>query len=234
VPAFFVKIFWNTDLEISKSKINCILVFSSLNYSNELGGGDVKAKINTGEDDMHSQKKILIASRLPMLFLLINLCIACVGGTSLSPGAWVEEEDRISILDGGPHEGSWQTRDLLIHYQYRETTSSLQITGVIEFASYIQKNFRTLEHLKLNIHFLEANGIVLDTKRIKAFGYRRFFDLLGQMSFNSRFDLTQDTVGFGFSYHGRVTEGGGSRNFSRSGDRIDWDFFKAPRRRPPK
>jgi hypothetical protein len=183
---------------------------------------------------MRSQKKTLIVPRLLTLFVLINLCIACVGGTSLSPGAWVEEEDRISMLDGGPHKGSWQTRDLSVHYEYREATSSLQITGVIELASYLQYNFNTLEHLRLNIHFLEANGIVLETKRIKVFGYRRFLEFLGEMSFNSRFDLTQETVAFAFSYHGKVTEGGGSPTFSRSGDRIDSEFFKVPRRRPPK
>jgi hypothetical protein len=187
----------------------------------------------TVEDEMRLENKTLNTPALLTLFGLINLCIACVGGTSLSPGAWVEEEDRIPVMDGGPHEGSWQTRDLSIHYEYQEAAPSLQVTGVIEFASYIQKNFSSLEHLRLNIHFLEANGIVLETKRIRSFGYRRFFDLLGKMSFNSRFDLTQDTVAFAFSYHGKVTEGGGSRNFSRSGDRIDWEFWKVPRRRPP-
>ena len=183
---------------------------------------------------MRSQKKTLIASRLPMLFVLINLCIACVGGTSLSPGAWVEEEDRISMQDGGPHKGSWQTRDLSINYEYREATSSLQITGVIELASYLQYNFNTLEHLRLNIHFLEANGIVLETERIKVFGYRRFLDFLGEMSFNSDFDLTQETVAFAFSYHGRVTEGALPPSLSSSGGRIDMEFFKVPRRGPPK
>jgi hypothetical protein len=183
---------------------------------------------------MRSQKKTFIAPRLLALFVLINLGIACVGGTSLSPGAWVEEEDRISVLDGGPHKGSWQTRDLSINYEYREATSSLQITGVIELASYLQYNFNTLEHLRLNIHFLEANGIVLDTKRINVFGYRRPLDFLGELSFNSRFDLAQDTVAFAFSYSGRVTEGGGSPTFSRSGDRTDWKFWKVPHRALPK
>jgi hypothetical protein len=188
----------------------------------------------TAENDMRSKNKTLIVPRLLALFLLINLCIACAGGTSLSPGAWVAEEDRISVLDGGPHEGSWQTRDLSIHYEYREATSSLQITGAIEFANYIPMGFNTLEHLTLNIHFLEANGIVLDTKRIKAFGYRRSLDLLGEMSFNSRFDLAQDTVAFAFSYNGKVSQGGGIPTVSSSKGKTAWEFWKVPRRSPPK
>ena len=188
----------------------------------------------TVEDNMNSKFKSSSVFKLWIACLLIYLCIACVGGTSLSPGAWVEEKDRISVLDGGPHKGSWQTRDLSINYEYREATSSLQITGVIELARHLQYNFNTLEHLRLNIHFLEANGIVLETKRIRAFGYRRFLELLGEMSFNSRFDLTQEAVAFAFSYHGRVSEGALPPSVSSSGGRIDMEFFKVPRRRPPK
>jgi hypothetical protein len=214
-----------------KGKINCVLVFSSLNYSNQQRG--LKGQIVVGEDNMNFKIKSALIFKFWMGCLLINLCIACAGGNPLGRGGWVEEDSRIPILDGGPHQGTWQTRDVSINYEYQEATSSLQIAGVIELASYIQNNFNTLEHLRLNIHFLEANGIVLETKRIRAFGYRRFFDSLGEMSFNSRFNLTQDTVAFAFSYHGRVTEGGGSGNFSRSGDRIDWEFWKVPRRSPP-
>jgi hypothetical protein len=137
-------------------------------------------------------------------------------------------------MDGGPHKGSWQTRDLTIHYEYQEAAPSLKVTGVIELASYIPMGFNILEHFSLNIHFLEASGIVLETKRIRAFGFRRSLDLLGEMTFNNSFDLTQDTVAFAFSYSGRAATGGSPGRSSGSNGRTDWEFWKVPRRNPPK
>ena len=183
---------------------------------------------------MRSKNKSFIAPRLLTLFVLINLCIACAGGTSLSPGAWVAEEDRISVMDGGPHKGSWKTRDLTIHYEYQEAVPSLQVTGVVELANYIPMGFSVLEYLHLNIHFLEASGTVLEAKRIRSFGSYLSFRLLGDLNFNSRFDLPQDTVAFAFSYSGKASTGGVPGGPSSSRGRTDWDFWKVPRRSPPK
>ena len=183
---------------------------------------------------MRSKNKIFIAPRLLALFLLINLCIACAWGTSLSPGAWVAEEDRISIMDGGPHKGSWKTRDLTIHYEYQGAAPNLQVTGVVELANYIPMGFSVLEHLHLNIHFLEASGTVLEVKRIRSFGSRLSISMLRDLNFNSRFDLPQDTVAFAFSYSGKASTGGVPGGASSSRGRTDWDFWKVPRRSPPK
>jgi hypothetical protein len=189
------------------------------------------------EDDMRSTNKTLTASRLLMMFVLINMCIACAGSNPLSPGAWVAEEDRIALMDGGPHKGSWKTRDLSIHYEYQEAAPSLQVKGVVELANYIPMGFDTLEYLHIYIHFLEDNGTVLATQRIKAFGYLQPFRLAGEMTFNGRFDLPQDTVAFAFSYSGRAVSGGGpgpSGSNSSGEGRTDWEFWKVPRRSPPK
>lgn len=189
----------------------------------------------TVEDEMRSKNVTLITIRLLALFVLINLCIACAGANPLSPGAWVAEEDRIPLMDGGPHKGAWKTRDLTVHYEYQEAAPGLQVTGVVELANYITMGYNILEYLNLNIHFLEANGVVLETKRIRAFGFRRSLDLLGEMTFNNSFDLTQDTVAFAFSYSGKAATGGAAPSrTSDSGGRTDWDFWKLPRRNPPK
>ena len=180
----------------------------------------------------HKNESSLIF-RLSIAGLLIQLCAACAGGTALSPGSWVEDQDRIAVLDGGPHEGSWQSRDMTINYEYKEAVKNLQISGGIELADYIPKGFNALEHLKLYIHFLNADGMVLETRNIRNFGYRRHLDLIGEMTFNNRFDLTEETVYFAFSYSGKVIQGGGT-GVSSSRGRIYWDFWKVPRRSPPR
>ena len=184
---------------------------------------------------MRSKKRVLTTPRLLVLFVLITICIACAGSNPLSPGAWVAEEDRIPLMDGGPHKGTWKTRDLSIHYEYQEAAPSLQVKGVIELANYIPMGFNILDHFSLNIHFLEASGTVLETKRMKTFGYRRSLDLLGEMTFNNSFDLTQDTVAFAFSYSGKASSGGGGPTSRGSGNEgsTDWEFWKVPRRSPP-
>ena len=182
---------------------------------------------------MELKIKFSLVLKLLIACLLINLYVACAGGSALSPGAWVEEADRIAVLDGGPHKGNWQTKDMTINYEYKEAVKGLQISGAIELADYIPKGFNTLENLYLYIHLLEADGTVLVTKNIKIFGYRRYLELLGEMTFNDHFDLTDNTVYFAFSYSGRVIQGSGS-GVSSSRGRIDWDFWKVPRRSPPK
>jgi hypothetical protein len=137
-------------------------------------------------------------------------------------------------MDGGPHKGSWKTRDLTIHYEHQEAAPNLQVKGVVEFANYIPMGFSTLDFLNLNIHFLEANGTVLETKRIRSFGSFRSFRLLGELNFNGQFNLTQDTVAFAFSYSGRVSDGGGGPGIMGSEGKTEWEFWKVPRRSPPK
>ena len=189
------------------------------------------------EDEMRSRNKILITPNLMTLFVLINLCIACAGSNPLSPGAWVAEEDRIPLMDGGPHKGTWKTRDLSVHYEYQEAAPSLQVKGVVELGSYIPMGYDSLEYFHLYIHFLEDNGTVLATQRIKSSGYNQSFRLVGEkITFNGRFDLTQDTVALAFSYSGRAVSAGGpgfSNSNSSSEGRTDWDFWKVPRRSPP-
>jgi len=192
----------------------------------------------TVEDAMKAKNKTSTTPKLLTLFVLINLCIACAGSNPLSPGAWVAEEDRIPLKDGGPHKGTWKTRDLSVHYEYQEAAPGFQVKGVVELANYIPMGYDSLEYFHLYIHFLEDNGTVLATQRIKSSGYYHSFRLGGEeVTFNGRFDLTQDTVALAFSYSGRAVSGGGpghSNSNSSSEGRTDWEFWKVPRRSPPK
>ena len=184
---------------------------------------------------MCSKRKALIIFKLLLGGLLIYLIFGCAIKTSLSPGAWVEEKDRITIQDGGPHPGIYQTRDLAIDYKYRDSANNLEVNGTIKLADYIPKGFSTLDYLRIYIHFLSSSGIVLETKSIKYVGYFRQIDYLGKMSFNGQFDLPSDTVAFAFSYSGKASQGGGSPYGDNPGSgQISWDFWKAPHRNPPK
>jgi hypothetical protein len=178
---------------------------------------------------MRFRKKILMVFKLFIGFILINLFLACSGVMPLSPGAWVEEKNRIPLLAAGPQEGSWQTRDLTIEYELLQGDDTIQISGVVNFEGHHTSNFSILEYLTIYIHAVDANGIVLQTKAVKTFGYRRPFFLLGKLSFDGDFEMVGDVdiIAVAFSYSGTVGSGGGR------GDKTNWDFWKVPRRKPP-
>ena len=175
---------------------------------------------------MHIKKNALIIFKSTLLFVFIQLSFACSGVNPLSPGAWVEEKNRVPVLQEGLQKGSWQTPDLSIEYELKKEANKLQISGVVDFGGHITKGFSTLEYLYIYLHALKDNGIVLKTMPVRTFGYRQHFDLLGKMSFNGHFDMSGDVaiVAVAFSYSGTVMEGGG---------RTTWDFWKVPHRKPP-
>ena len=175
---------------------------------------------------MYFKEGILIVIKLAILFFLIPFFMACSGVNPLSSGAWVEEKNRIPVLQDGQQEGSWKTRDLAIKYELRQEANTIYISGEVDFGGHISGGFSTLETLTVYIHSLKGNGIVLQTKPVKTFGYRRQLDLMGPMTFKGQFDTSgeADIVAVAFSYSGTVMEGGG---------RTTWEFWKIPRRKPP-
>ncbi len=181
---------------------------------------------------MRAKKRALIAFKLFGSFLLIILLVACAGRLTTYKGLWVTEDNRISLQDGGPHQGNWQTRDVAIEYTYQQETQNLQLSGVVKLGGYLITGFNTLEYLILDIYTLDADGIVLNSELILNYVYRRDLDLLGEMTFDNQLALPADTAAIAFGYRGRVTEGGGGFNKNIIGDRIDWDFWKLPGRKP--
>jgi hypothetical protein len=181
---------------------------------------------------MSANEKIMIAFKLFGLSLLTILLVACAGKTFTYNGRWVEEEDRISLQAGGPHKGNWQTRDVAIEYAYQHETQNLQISGAVTLGDYLTTGFSTLDYLTLDIFALDADGIVLNSELIRTFGYRRYMDFLGNMTFDRQIGLPEGTQWIAFGYRGRVTQGGGGIRNTRGGDRIDWDFWKIPGSKP--
>ena len=185
---------------------------------------------------MYLTNKTSVVSKLLIMLIFFSLFFAGTSKFLSYRGSWVEEKNRIALLEAGPQKGNWQTRDLSVAYEYRQEAKKLRIAGVVKLADYLTNGFSTLESLSLSIHFLDAAGVVLGTKGIKIFGHRQSIVYLGKMSFDRHLDLSADTVAVAFSYRGKVTQGSaGAGNAARGGggDRIDWDFWKVPYSKPP-
>lgn len=172
---------------------------------------------------MHFHNRTLAILTLCVSFIAGSLFLACNNKIVSYRGRWVDDADRIALQEGGPHKGSWQTRDVTIAYEYVKDAQSLQISGVVELSDHLKMGFSTLEYLNINVISLE-NGFVLDSKDIKTFGYRRYIDFMGKMTFETHLELSEGAVAVSFSYSGTVMEGGG---------RGDWRFWKVPSLNPP-
>ena len=101
---------------------------------------------------MESKKGIMGAFISCILFLSI-LLIACQGIQRIEP------KDRTSLLQSGPHTGTWESIDVFLEYQY------VNQAGIIKLN--IQAKVKRLyEQLQIWLSFCEARGKILETKSV--------------------------------------------------------------------
>ena len=92
------------------------------------------------------------------IWLLVILVIACQGIQTIEP------KERISLLDGGPHSGTWESSDVVLAYQY------VNQTGKIKLA--IQGKAKgKYDQLSVWVLFLDSQGKILETRTVFNTGY---------------------------------------------------------------
>ncbi len=73
--------------------------------------------------------KIMAVFKASVWVILLGSLVACQSGFSSYAGKTVDAENRIELLEGGPHMGSWETRDFLVEFQYSRKRQDLEISG---------------------------------------------------------------------------------------------------------
>ncbi len=110
--------------------------------------------------------------RLGIFLLLIPFLWSCAGaGVNRYTGRLTKTETRVAVQPGGPHEGYWQTRDLALDFEYQWETSSFAIEGKVELSKMIA-HFTTIDQLRIRIHFIDSEGVILSTYNVWNAGYR--------------------------------------------------------------
>lgn len=96
----------------------------------------------------------LSAKSVYLLFLLLS--IACAGAQKT-----VKPEDRISLQEGGPHSGSWQSRTVSLDYQYYKQSDEIRL-------SVREKVITKARHTGFEawVQFVDAQGKVLEEKSL--------------------------------------------------------------------
>jgi len=142
-------------------------------------------------------------------------------------GKTVPEPNRIPISEGKAPPSVWQAKDLVFQYTCLRESDKLSLSGELTLdESYEQ--FEILNYLSLWVHFLDSEGMILDSKlalnmasSIAYTGERKKYAV------KSSLDLPINATALTFSYSGSVSQadelerGGG-------GGGTNWRFFKSP------
>jgi hypothetical protein len=113
---------------------------------------------------MGLKKTILESTKFKFVILSI-LWVAFQSGCA-SPGLMtVAPEKRIPLSKDAPQEGSWESNDVALNYQYVEQAGAIQL-------SFTGKAKRNYDQLLIWVKLVDAEGKVLETKNIYNSGLR--------------------------------------------------------------
>ena len=158
---------------------------------------------------MNLKKKIILLFKQGMLSLFLIVFVACAGSLDNYQGKTADPDSRIG-LNGGSHNGTWQTDDLTVKYSYSRKPNTLQITGNVELKDKLKDVSDIVQNFVLQVNFLNSNGQALDTKELAIAGYR---EMVTNWDFDHSFELPANTSAMAFSYQGQMgfeAAGGGS------------------------
>ena len=152
------------------------------------------------------------------IFLLAGLS-SCQGSLTSYRGKTVEAKNRFDLLEGGPHEGDWQTRDIRVEFQYLREQQDLRISGLVKTQDYLL-HYNFMKSFFLGLHFVDAGGKVLVDETIMSAGYR--VEMPEQMAFKANLKIAPDSTAIAFSYRGSAFISG---EFGWGGG---WEFWQGP------
>ena len=130
---------------------------------------------------MISKKFIVTAFKYGLLFLSV-LLIAC----ATAPRT-VAQDDRISLRDGGPHTGTWESRNVSVDYRYSKQSTIIQL----RVSPRARRQFSELTVWAL---FVDAKGNVIGKQEVYSIGTRP-----GSPTLENKFEIPSGTTYLSFN-----------------------------------
>ena len=128
---------------------------------------------------------------------------ACQHSLLSYKGAVVKEENRILLMEGGPHKAVWKTEDLQLDYEYSKTSEALELAGVVAFDQHLVGNYNSLTDFTLQVFFTDSQGKILEEQILDTAFFKQDIE---KMSIKKRLPLPQDAKAMVFGYRGRAEE----------------------------
>jgi hypothetical protein len=156
-----------------------------------------------------------------LLVLLWVAVMGCAGLKAPYEGATARPENRFMLAAMDGKSSLWQAKDIAIHYVASIADDTVHISGTVERLNTI-KNFPTINYLRVAVHFIADDGIILDSKQLWSAGANAN-DRFVRWTFSKQYPLPPGASAIGFSYRGAVSEGGGE-----SGGQDGWQVWQRP------
>ena len=164
-------------------------------------------------------KIIPIVFKAGLFIILLAGIATCQSSLTSYRGKQVEAKNRFELLEGGPHKGDWQTRDIRVEFQYLRKQQDLQISGLVKPQDYLL-HYNFMKSFFWGLHFVDAGGKVRVDEAIMSAGYR--VEMPDQMAFKANLKIPPASTAIAFSYRGRAFMSG------ESGRGGVWDFWQGP------
>ena len=123
---------------------------------------------------MELMRVIVGAFKSCLLFLSI-LLIACQGMQRT-----VAPEDRISLRQGGPHTGIWESNTIFLEYQYYKLAGEFKLSVQVKVKTKVR-----YDGFKVYVLFVDAGGRVLVRKEVAVYRLDNTFEIPPETTFIS-------------------------------------------------
>jgi hypothetical protein len=106
------------------------------------------------------------------IVLILCALIAFTGCKQIILGTVPPADKRVQLIQGGPQSGRWKTFDFAMDYTYLFTQTADGDFGSLELSASLEKTARRLDRLSIRIYLLNADGEVIEVKRLYDSGYK--------------------------------------------------------------
>ena len=155
--------------------------------------------------------------------VMITVGLGCQSKLFSYEGKTANQKDNVSLREGGPHSGRWESGDVIVNYTYDNSANSFQIEGTVELTPRLTKSFRDVSNFSVRANLLGEDRIILKSVTIVIAGNQP----ITTWRFKEAFPAPTGASAMNFSYRGTAYESSGGA-LMRGGDRIDASFWKEP------
>jgi hypothetical protein len=111
--------------------------------------------------------RVIVGASKSCLLLLSILLIACQGMQRT-----VAPEDRISLRQGGPHTGIWESNTIFLEYQYYKLAGEFKLSVQVKVKTKIR-----YDGFKVYVLFVDTEGRVLERKEVAVYRLDNTFEM---------------------------------------------------------
>lgn len=152
----------------------------------------------------------VVKTRILDILLFLCTLIVLVGCKQLILGTKAPAGRSVQLVEGSPQTGTWAASEFVMHYEYLFNRAKENDFGLLEFSTFIEKTATRLDSLSIWLYLLDANGKIVELKRLYASGYKdpAYMEKSLARRLTTRVPAPPETVTISFAYTAAAWNGG--------------------------